>query len=235
MNKLFRLILIMILTFSSLKVEAAILSNSEIKAGIAKQVIENYKKYTDAQLNVEVVALPFRDLYLSDGKISFIVTPSMDKFMARDLEKVSIYVDDKCVKTFNAPIVIKAWETVLVASCFINREEQINSNVATVKRVEISNTLQYPLRADALGKDILAKKAFREGEVIDKRFVKLRPDVLRNSNVTVFFNTNNLTVSTEAIALSDGVIGDSICLMNKNYNRTYRGKVIGENKVLVKI
>lgn len=235
MKKLFRLILIIILTFGSLKVEAAILSNSEIKAGIVKQVIENYKKYTDAQLNVEVVALPFKDLYLPDGKISFIVTPSMDKFMARDLEKVSIYVDDKCVKTFNAPVIIKAWETVLVASGFINREEQINSNVVTVKRVEISNTMQYPLRADALGKDILAKKAFREGEIIDKRFVKLRPDVLRNSNVTVFFNTNNLTVSTEAIALSDGVVGDSICLMNKNYNRTYKGKVIGENKVLVKI
>lgn len=235
MKKLFRLIIIMILTFSSLKVEATILSNSEIKAGIAKQVIENYKKYTDAQLDVEVVALPFRDLYLPDGKISFIVTPSMDKFMARDLEKVSIYVNDKCVKTFNAPVVIKAWETVLVASCFINREEQINSNVVTAKKVEISNTMQYPLRADALGKDILAKKAFREGEIIDKRFVKLRPDVLRNSNVTVFFNTNNLTVSTEAIALSDGVVGDDICLMNKNYNKTYRGKVIGENKVLVKI
>lgn len=235
MKKIFRLILIMALAFGSLKAKAAILSNSEIKANIVKQVIENYKKYTDAQLDVEVVALPFRDLYLPDGKVSFIVTPSMDKFMARDLEKVSVCVNDSVVKTFNAPVVVKAWETVLVASCFINREERITPDVVTVKKVEISNTLMYPLRADAMGKDILAKKAFREGEIIDKRFVKLRPDVLRNSNVTVVFNTSNLTVSTEAIALSDGVIGDTICLMNKNYNRTYKGRVIGENKVLVKL
>jgi flagella basal body P-ring formation protein FlgA len=225
----------MILTFSSLKVKAAVLSDSEVKTFIVKQVGENYKKYTDAQLDIEVVALPFKDLCLPDGEVSFLVIPSMDKFMPRDLEKVSVYVNDKVVKTFNVPIVVKAYENVLVASCFINREEQINSNVVTVKKMEISNTSQYPLRADALGKDILAKKAFREGEIIDKRFVKLRPDVLRNSNVTVFFNTNNLTVSTEATALSDGIIGDNICLMNRNYNRTYRGKVIGENKVLVKI
>lgn len=235
MKKILRLILIMILAFSSLKVKAAVLSNSEVKSAITKQVIENYKKYTDAQLNAEVVALPFKDLDLPDGKVSFIVLPTTDKFMARDLEKVSVYVNDKFVKTFNAPVVVRAYENVLVASCFINREEQVNSNVVTVKKMEISNTLQYPLRADALGKDILAKKAFREGEIIDKRFVKLRPDVLRNSSVTVFFNTNNLTISAEATALSDGVIGDSICLMNRNYNRTYRGKVIGENKVLVKI
>lgn len=235
MKKILRLILIIVLAFGSLKANAAILSYSEIKSSIAKQVIENYRKYTDAQLDVEVVALPFRDLYLPDGKISFIVIPSVDKFMARDLEKVSICVNDKVVKTFNAPVVVKAWETVLVASCFINREERITSDVVTAKKVEISNTLMYPLRADALGKDILAKKAFRPGEIIDKRFVKLRPDVLRNSNVTVYFNTSNLTVSTEANALSDGVIGDNICLINRNYNRTYKGRVIGENKVLVKL
>lgn len=235
MKKIFRLVLVMILAFSSLKVKAAIITESEVKTAIVKQVAENYRKYTNAQLDIEVVALPFKDLSVPDGKISFSITPTMDKFMARDLEKVSIYVNDKFVKTFNAPVVVKAYESVLVASCFINREEQINPNVATVKKVEISNTLQYPLRADALGKDILAKKAFREGEIIDKRFVKLRPDVLRNSTVTLIFNTNNLTVSIEAIALSDGIVGENICLMNKNYNRTYRGKVIGENRVLVKI
>lgn len=235
MKKALRLILIVVLAFGPLKVQASVLGNSEVKNIIAEQVAENYKKYTDAKLEIEVVALPFRDLTLPEGRVSFIVTPSFDRFMARDLEKVFVYVNDKLVETFNAPIVVKAWENVLVASCFINREEQINPNVVSIKKMEVSNILQYPLRADALGKDILAKKAFREGEIIDKRFVKLRPDILRNSCVTVLFNTNNLTISTEATALSDGIIGDSICLINRNYNRTYKGKVVGENKVLVKI
>lgn len=236
MKKIINLTLIIILALSSLKANAnVVMTSGEVKSIISQQTKEIYKKYTDADLSVEVVTLPFKDLYLPDGKIYFQIKTSNEKFMARDLEKVSIYVNDKFVKTFNAPITVKAYEDVLVASSFINIGQQINSNVATVKRVEVSNTLGYQLKADSLGKDILAKKAFRGGEVLDKRFVKIKPDILRNANVTVFFNTNNLTVSTEAIALSDGAIGDSICLINKNYNRTYKGQVIGENKVLVKI
>lgn len=235
MKKTLNLILILISVFSSLKAEAVILNNSEIKSAIIKQVGENYKKYTDAQLNIEVIALPFKDLDIPTGKVSYKIESSANKFMPRDLEKVSIYVNDKCVKTFNAPIIVKAYEDILVASSFINIGQRITPSIATVKKLEISNTLGYQLKSDSLGKDIIAKKAFREGEIIDKRFVKLKPDIMRNANVTVFFNTNDLTITTEAIALSDGIVGDSICLMNKNYNKVYTGKIIGENKVLVKI
>jgi len=235
MKNLFRIILIMILTFSSLKVNAAVLSNSEVKSLIIPKVREIYKNYTSAQLEIEVVALPFKDLSLPDGKVSIAVKPTMNKFMARDLEKVDIYVNDKFVKTFNAPVVVKAYEDVLVASNFINIGQQINQNVVSAKKVEISNIIEYPLRASSLGKDMLAKKYFREGEVIDKRFVKLRPDILRNSSVTVLFKSSNLTISIDATALSDGIIGDNICLMSKSYNKIYTGKVVGENKVLVEI
>lgn len=236
MKKIVSLIVItMISVFSTLKAEAAILTSAEIKSAISQQAYENYKKYTDADIKVEVVALPFKDLSVPNGHVTYVVKPSMNKFVARDLEKVSVYVNGNLVESFNAPVVIKAWENVVVASNFINIGQPINTNNASVKRMEISHILEYPLRAESISKEIMAKKAFREGEIIDKRFVKLRPDVLRNANVVVLFCKDDLTVSIEATALSDGVIGESICLMNKNYNKIYTGQVIGENKVLVKI
>lgn len=235
MKKIIRLILIMFLAFSSLKANAVILTNTQIESEIKKQVTETYRKYTDAELSIEIVTLPFKDLYVTNGEITYKIESFSTKFVPRELEKVTIFVNGKPVKVFNAPVVVKVYENVLVASNFINIGQQINTSTAKVKRMEISNILDYPLRVDALGKDIMAKKAFREGEIIDKRFIKLKPDIVRNARVTVMFNTNNLTVSTEATALSDGTIGDSICLINKNYNRVYTGKVIGENKVLVKI
>lgn len=235
MKKIIRLILIMFLAFSSLKANAVILTNTQIESEIKKQVTETYRKYTDAELSIEIVTLPFKDLYVPNGEITYKIESFSTKFVPRELEKVTIFVNGKPVKVFNAPVVVKVYENVLIASNFINIGQQINTSTAKVKRMEISNILDYPLRVDALGKDIMAKKAFREGEIIDKRFIKLKPDIVRNARVTVMFNTNNLTVSTEATALSDGTIGDSICLINKNYNRVYTGKVIGENKVLVKI
>lgn len=235
MKKTLNLFLIMILAFGSLKADSAVLSNSEVRSIIAKQVAVHYEKYTDAQLNVQVAGLPFKDLVLPEGKVSFEITPSANKFMPRALEKISVYVDGKFIKNFNAPVIIKAYQDVLVASCFINRDQSITSNVVTIKKIEVSNVIGYQLKADALGKEILAKKAFMEGEIIDKRFVKSKPDIMRNSVVTVLFNSSNLTITTEATALSDGSIGDNICALSKSYNRIYTGKIIGENKVLVKI
>lgn len=235
MKKALKFILIILLAFSSLKANAMILRDSEIKDAIAKQVTQRYQQYTDAEINVKVITLPFKDLEVPAGKVTYKIESLSNKFAARDLEKVSLYVNDRYVKTFNAPIVVKAWENVLVATTFINIGQPITPSVVTVKKLEISNILLYPLRENSIGKEIMAKKAFREGEIIDKRFVKQKPEILRNSNVTVFFNTNNLTISTEATSLSDGVVGENICLLSKNYNKIYTGKVIGENKVLVKI
>lgn len=236
MKKIINLVLITILALSSLKANAnVIMSSDEVKSIVAKQVTENTQKYTDAELSVSVLTVPFKTLILPDGKVSFVVKPSLDKFAARDLERVFVYVNDKFVKTFNAPVAIKAYQDVLVASCFINREQPINSGDVKVKKIEVSNTIGFQLRPDALQNQIIARKAFVDGEIIDKRFVKLKPDVLRNSMVSVIFTSNNLSIATDAIALSDGVKGDNICVMNKIYNKVYTGRIIGENKVLVKI
>jgi len=236
MKKIINIVLITILALSSLKANANVtMSTSEVKSIIAKQVLEATQKYTDAQLTVEVVAVPFKELILPSGTVSFVVKPSTEKFAARDLEKVFVYVNDKFFKTFNAPVVVKAYQDVLVASRFISREQELTPDLVKVKKLEVSNTLGYQLRPEALKNQIIAKKTFMDGEIIDKRFVKLRPDIVRNSSVAVIFNSSNLTIETEAIALSDGVVGDNICVMNKIYNKVYTGKIIGENKVLVKI
>lgn len=235
MKKSLSILLTLILTFISMKAESAVLSDKEVKANIEKQVLNHYKQYTNADLEVKVVAVPFKDVVVPDGKISYQVTPSADRFMPRDLNKVSILVDGRVIKNFNAPTITKAYQNVLVASCVIEREKAINSNVVKIEKKEISNNFEYALGEDSLRKDIVAKKYFSTGEILDKRFVKIKPDILRNAVVTVLFNANNLTVSTEATALSDGALGDNICIMNKNYNKIYKGTVIGENKVLVKI
>jgi flagella basal body P-ring formation protein FlgA len=235
MKKTLNLILIalMITVFGVPKADAAMLSEQQAKKLIEQQLVKIYRNYTDAELSINVVAVPFKDIEVPSGKISAQVSTSADKFMARDLIKVTLYANGKAIKSFNAPTIIKAYKDVLVASDSIAREKTISPRVVVIQRKEISNNFSNVLTADSLNKEIVAKKYFSEGEVIDKRFVKIKPDVLRNAIVTVVFNTNNLSISLEGKALSDGAIGDNICIMNKNYNRIYKGTVVGENKVLV--
>ena len=88
----------------------------------------------------------------------------------------------------------------------------------------------------SLKKEMTSKKIFRTGEVIDKRFINVKPDVVRNTEVRVFFASNdNLMVTIDAVALEDGLIGEWVSVENKNYKKVYKGKIIGENRVLVTI
>lgn len=235
MKKILGLTLITILALSSLKANSATFTDEQVKSIVSKQVEQRYAEYTDAEVKVNVVALPFRELELPNGQVKFVVKSDSNKFMPRDMEKVNVYVNSRFVKTFNAPITVKAYQNILVASCIIEREKELNSSLVRIEKREVSNKIDHVLKPEALNKQIVTKKYFVAGEIIDDRFVKLRPEVQRNSIVTVLFNTNNLTVTIDATALSDGSIGDNICIMNKGYNRIYKGTVVGENKVLVKI
>ena len=64
----------------------------------------------------------------------------------------------------------------------------------------------------------------------------MRPDVARNSIVRIFFVSKGAVMITiDGTAMADGMLGDYINVENKNYKRVYNGKIIGENKILVKI
>ena len=83
---------------------------------------------------------------------------------------------------------------------------------------------------------VLLKKPMKAGEILDKRFIKVKPDVVRNTEVRVFFSSNDsLMVTIDAVALEDGLVGEWVNVENKNYKKVYKGKIIGENRVLVTI
>lgn len=235
MKKTFSIALITLLALSTLKANAAIINSNDIRPIIEKQMLQNYKQYTDSEIKIESLVFPFRDIEIPNGKMQVKVSSNIKKFMPRDLERVAIYVNGNCIKTFNVAVVVKAYKNVLVASTEINRGNWLNTNIVKEERRDVSNIMDTTLELKDLDKELLAKKYFIQGELIDRRFVKAKPDILRNSLVTVLFNTNNLTITIEATALSDGSIGDNICIMNKNYNKIYKGTIIGENKVMVKI
>lgn len=235
MKKILNLTLIAFLTLSSIKAQARVYSADEVKVNISNKVIESYKKYTDADLEVKVLAVPFQTLQLPSGEASFEVTSPVDKFLPRDLKKVNVRVDGNLIKTFNAPVEVRAYKEVLVASGFINRDQFLNSNFVVTKKAEVSANMEYILTPDMLSREIIAKKTFKEGEVIDKRFVKFKPDVRRNEEVTAFLKQDNLTISIDVVALSDGMTGDYIGVENKSCKKVFTAKIIGENKVLIEI
>jgi len=175
-------------------------------------------------------------LRFPDGKVSYKVVSGGDKILPRDIKRVDVYVNNAFVKTLNLPVQTIVYKDVLVASDFINREQAVTNECTTVKRMDVSMKMDYVLDSKMLAKEMTTKKAFQKGEVIDKRFVKMRPDVQRNGEVRIFFVSNgDVMVTIDGTAMADGMTGDYINVENKNYKKIYNGKVIGENRVLVAI
>ena len=234
MNKIVATALILII--SNLGVNAQMVSSTDVKTSVAKILETNYNKMTNGEVEVKVSATPFAQLQLPDGKVSYKVVSGGDKILPRDIKRIDVYVNNAFVKTLNLPVQTIVYKDVLVASDFINREQAVTNECTTVKRMDVSMKMDYVLDSKMLAKEMTTKKTFQKGEVIDKRFVKMRPDVQRNGEVRIFFVSNgDVMVTIDGTAMADGMTGDYINVENKNYKKIYNGKVIGENRVLVAI
>ena len=217
-------------------VEAQMVSSTDVKTNVAKILQTNYTKMVNGDVEVKVSATPFAQLQLPDGKVSYKVVSGGDKIMPRDIKRVDVYVNNAFIKTLNLPVQTSVYQNVLVASDMIDREQTLTRECTTIKKVDVSMKMDYVLPEKMLEKEITTKKAFQKGEIIDKRFVKMRPDVQRNGEVRIFFVSNgDVMVTIDGTAMADGMTGDYINVENKNYKKVYNGKVIGENRVLVAI
>ena len=217
-------------------VNAQIISSSKVKIDVARLFENNYKKVVEGDVQVKITATPFADLQLPDGKITYKINGSGDKILPRDVKRVDVYVNGVFQRTLNLPAKTSVYKDVLVASEQINREQVLTKACTEVKRVDVSNRADYVLDGSMLERDITTKKIFLKGEIIDRRFVKMKPDVARNADVRVFFVSNGAVMITiDGTAMSDGMLGDYINVENKNYKKVYNGKIIGENRVLVNI
>lgn len=229
--------LIALLTlFITPAVQAQVIPASKIKVDVARLFESNYKKITDGDVQVKITATPFADLQLPDGRVTYKISGGSDKILPRDVKRVDVLINGVYHRTLNLPAQTSVYKEVLVASEQINREQVLTKECTEVKKIDVANRADYVLDSSMLDKDITTKKIFQKGEVIDRRFVKMRPDVARNSDVRVFFVSNgSVMITIDGTAMSDGMLGDYINVENKNYKKVYNGKIIGENRVLVNI
>ena len=233
--KMFFILTIVSMCFMS-QTQAQVVPSSKVKIDVARLYENNYKKITDGDVQVKITATPFSDLQLPDGKVTYKISSGGDKILPRDVKRVDVYVNGVFQRTLNLPAQTSIYKEVLVASEFINREQTLTKDCTEVKKVDVSMRADYVLDGSMLEKEITTKKIFQKGEIIDRRFVKMKPDIARNADVRVFFVSNSsVMVTIDGTAMSDGMLGDYINVENKNYKKVYNGKIIGENKVLVNI
>ena len=234
-NSKFTMIALLLLT-SVLGVQAQVITSTQVKTDVARLFENNYKKITDGEVEVKITGTQFSELQLPDGKITYKIAGGGDKILPRDVKRVDVLVNGNIARTLNLPAQTSVYKEVLVAKDFIDREQTLSKETTVVKKMDVAMRANYVLDEKMLDKEITTRKIFQKGEIIDKRFVRMRPDVARNEGVRIFFVSNGAVMITiDGTAMADGMNGDYVNVENKNYKKVYTGKVIGENRVLVNI
>lgn len=236
MKKLFGTILAIALVTAS--AHAGTISADKIKSDVKDVILKDFSQKTSAEIDIKIPMIPFQSLTLPDGEITYNLINANDELnlTSRQVKRINILVDNKIQRTINIPIEVKAYEEVLVASDLISREQPIDFTKVQFKKINITDKSNFVVTRDMLKKEMVAKKDFRDGEYIDKRFIKVKPDVVKNSEVRIILNSGEgFQISIDGIAKSDGSIGEYITVENKMYNKVYSAKVIGENRVMVNI
>ena len=229
------LVIVLISVMAIMPANAQIIAGDVVKTDIAKVLKTTYyNSLTGFDVEVKILNVPFRELVLPDGKVSYKVTSPEGRYLPRDIKRVDVYVNNEFIRTLNLPVIMKAFKEVIVARDAIMMGQAVTTENTIINKIDCAEKLEYILGEESLKKDITTKKPMRAGEIIDKRFVKIKPDVVRNTEVRVFFSSNDsLMVTIDAVALEDGLIGEWVNVENKNYKKIYKGKIIGENRVLV--
>ena len=237
MNKLIlhTILAIIFLTVSVSFASAVVLTKSKLSSEIEKQVISKLSKSIKGEVKAEALLLPVDVFEIPSGELDVIVDLDNNNFAPKKYANITIKVNGKKVKKFPTPIALTLYQNVWVATDAIARNQSLNEGGFTLEKKDVTRNYSIAITSDKDISDYVAIRNIRSGDVIDKRFVMPKPDIVKDSVVSVIFDTGGVNIAIEGESMQSGCIGDLIRVRNNQYKKCYIGKIISENKVLVKI
>lgn len=221
--------------FLSGKGDAAVLNHQFLVNEIKKEITEQVKSIMPGKISVDIKNWPYNSIQVPNGKTSIITMIDLKHFNPVTLAKVNVFVDDRNAFTFGIPIKISIYDKVWVAADNINRGEALTSLNLALEEKEIGFLAKDVARQDFPVDGKLVQKVFRAGEIIDTRYIKTVPIIIRNTPVSVIFKSSSVTITLPAEALEDGNLGDYVRVRSDKLKKNYVGKVISANTVLINI
>lgn len=214
---------------------AAILTQSKLSGEIEKQVTAKLSRSVKGEITVKALLVPVESFKIPDGELDVIVDLDNNQFAPKKYATVTVMVNGKKVKKFPTPLALTLYKNVWVATENIERTKSLTEANFTVEKKDVTNNYSIIVDSDKDISDYVATRNIKSGDVIDRRYVMPRPDVARNSLVSVVFDMGGVKVVIDAQSTQDGCIGDVVKVHSNEYKKYYTGTVISANQILVKI
>lgn len=209
---------------------------NDISPKIKKYVIDHYKGLYKGKIEVSIDRMPSVPFKIPDGKLEIQLNSNLgDVFVQRTIVRSNFYVNGKFVKSVGIPVSLALYENVFVASEPIHKGDAITPAKVYSENRDVSRIALTAAKTVTDLTNTLVLKDFKAGEILDHRFIKRSPIVMRNSLVSLVIKTSDVAVTIPGEAMENGSMGDMIRVKSKDYKKLYVGKVVEKNTILVNI
>jgi flagella basal body P-ring formation protein FlgA len=206
-----------------------------VSDSLMKKKIENYiKSQFGYASDIKITYQKIPDIKLpSGGKI--VLQRYGKGFSNSYLLKVLIIKNGKILKQDFAQVYVKIWAKIPVATKFIKRGKILMRGDFRWELREI-NYGNYDFAGNS--SSIIGKKALYSigsGNVIRNKVLSSKISVKRGEIIRIIVRTKGIRISAIGKALTSGIKGQMIKIINLKSKKKLEGKVIGENLVEVSV
>ena len=208
---------------------------------VTPEVIEqNLRAFIEQQMpwqpenTVVEVTAPAQSVVVPEGEVGFEWKPDPGfDYLGTGSIRGAVTVDGEVKRGFICKVSIETYYDVLVAAGPIERGEALSSAGVKVERHALSGLKDTVFRDASEVAGFIARREIGPGQVITKRSLAPRTIIKRNQLVIIETRAGGLQVQTQALAGSDGAIGDLIICINPNSRQPFQGTVRKDGVVVV--
>lgn len=220
--------------FSLVSVESTTISGDEILSVARDYLLSNLSRSEDEIVIESDRSIPDKLLPANDGNIRLEVTQvETNKDRGNIQLVVRILINDKLYLKVPVFFYVRVYETVVISSTKIDRNDTLTLDNLTMSRMETTKISRTTFDKP---EDIIGKRALRlilPNTPITPEVVYNAPAIRKGDLIRVFIHSGNLHVVTKGVAKEDGCVGKIIRVKNIDSNKELYGTV--EDSTAVKI
>ncbi len=147
--------------------------------------------------------------------------------------RAAIVRDNEEIESHQVRLRIKRYDDVMVTVDRIGRSEIIDAGQVELRRVDITELREKPIRTATEFKGLRTRRNLRRGEVLTTGDLEPIPDVERGSEVQITFTEGLCVVTAPGEVLEAGARGEFVRVRNKATKKIINARVVDGSAVAV--
>lgn len=130
---------------------------------------------------------------------------------------------------------VHAYRPVLVSATHHWARDGVGARDFTVEMRDVAGLGAIPVDVQASFTGMRARRALIAGRILMRSDIEPIPEVLRGDEVTVEVTDGPVAIQTQAVALREARLGQTIELRNPTSRKTYTAQVVGRGRAAVEV